>query len=117
MRNLADGMAIEAQIEARLLGMRLLTLDAEITVLPPARASLPAAGITPEPATTSLPAASVATRSLPRNVAPVSGLRPAARVRLRPERSNGKGALARAARMLASGEAELQAAREHTPGR
>ena len=34
--NLADGMVIAASVRARVLGIRLLTLDADIAVSPPA---------------------------------------------------------------------------------
>ncbi len=91
---LSRGMAIRAAIEARVFGKRLLTLDADITVLPAEeRGTRGAAVSTPR------------VRELPSGPA-----RPV------PRDSNGSvGDLAAAARALESGAADLKAARERMP--
>ena len=89
---LADGMAIGAKLQARLLGMRVLTLDAEIAVTPErvgrGRRVQP---VSPE-------------RSLP------------AESRLAPgSRSHRNGEMAEAGLCLEASVAELAAARERMP--
>lgn len=84
-RRLSHGMAIDAAIEANLLGMRLLTLRAKITALPAVRAPTSVAISKPTPTTLKL------------------------------HSSNGEasaGSLVDAARFLAEGATHLQAARE-----
>lgn len=104
-QNLSHGMAIDAAIEARLLGMRLLKLDAKITVLPPEQSPRR----WPEVRSVSmrrLPA--VRQRELPS---------PTAHPALSNGATNGRptGALAQAAHSLAASAADLEAARAGMP--
>jgi hypothetical protein len=85
-------MAIQAAIEARLLGKRLLTLNAEVTVLPSTTNGEPAPGRSIQGAGR-LPPPAFASRS----------------------GSNGSKDLASAAALLESGAAELRAARQQMP--
>lgn len=101
-RRLSHGMAIDAVVEADLLGKRLLTLNAKITALPatPARMPLRRAAQLRHNG----PAATGARR-----------LPVASRPRLHPMNGEVTGGLAEAAKALAAGAAELKAAREHMP--
>lgn len=89
-QHLSQGMVIDAAIEARLLGFRLLTLNANVTVLPAVEAARRRGGTRPIPAT-----------ALPTTTQP------------RPGSTNGEisGALAEAAHSLAASAADLEAAR------
>lgn len=96
-RSLAEGMAITAAIDARLLGMRLLNLRAAIDVVP-AEASQTADDL------------SAAPRRLP-DRSKSSSRRSSSGSRPRPA----GGGLAAASRAIDAGAAELRAARERTP--
>lgn len=103
MAHLSQGMVVDAAIEARLLGLRLLNLEAEITILPAGSASRQIR------------------REFPREAIKPSRREmigsPVTSHRTSLQRSNGEasGLLAEAARSLASSATELQRARAQLP--
>lgn len=101
-RRLSHGMAIDAAIEARLLGKRLLTLNAKITALPATTVRMPMRRATE-------------TRVQSEVTAVVKRPSTAGRPRLHPMNGEVSGGLAEAAKALAAGAAELQAARARMP--
>lgn len=101
--HLSRGMVVDALIEARLLGLRLLTLKAGITILPAAEGgAVPRIRVRPERSDSGLAAGSTATQQR--------------RAPLRRTNGDASGLLAEAARSLESSVTELQRARAQAPG-